>query len=404
MKLSIRDLFLAFFLFLGFMPVSHSDGREAYIRAAILDNGFTESEKLNDDSKKELAPIGETFFRSEHLSLNGKIACATCHIDAEGSSDGLPNAAGVRGYGEGVKRFRSGAKIVPRNTLGLWGVGSIGHVNFFWDGKLVKSAEGSVSQFGTNAPSKDLLVVAAHLPAVEIRETLEEDAFILANKKESVEGVQVIYQAIVKNLIKHEPQAVFELAEIKKKTPADLSFTDIAEAIAAFIREDFKIRETRLERFVFGEERLTTDELKGAEIFYGKGGCSLCHSGPLFSDQQFHTVVFPSLGFGKNGFGVDYGRYNVTFNPADLYKFRTPILFNVEKTKPYGHSGSVNTIRGALISHVDPLRLIDLEKMDSLGRHELSKIMANSDVIDKVSYVSDEEIDNLTSFLKTLSY
>lgn len=404
MKLSTSKVFLILVLTLGVLQPSWSAGRADYIRDAILENGFTKSKKLYNDSKKELAPIGEAFFRSEHLSLNGKISCATCHVDSQGSSDGLPNAAGVRGSGEGVQRFRSGAKIVPRNTLALWGVGSIGHVNFFWDGKLVESAQGSISQFGTIAPSEDLLVVAAHLPAVEIRETLEEDAFILANKNESVEGVEVIYQAIVENLKTHEFEAVLALAEIKHKAPSDISFLDIAESIAAFIREDFKIEETRLERFVFGDEKLTPGEMKGAEIFYGKGGCSLCHSGPLFSDQKFYTVVFPTLGFGKNGFGVDYGRYNVTFNPADLYKFRTPILFNVEKTMPYGHSGSVNTIREALISHMDPLRLIKINQLDNLGRHELSKIMAKSDVIDKVSFVSDSEIEHLTSFLKTLSY
>lgn len=404
MKLSIKNFFLILSLLLVFFPPCQAAGRTTYIRDAILENGFTESKNLNDESKKSLAQVGEKFFRSEHLSLNGEIACATCHIDSKGSSDGLPNAAGVRGYGEGVQRFRSGAKIVPRNTLALWGVGSIGHVNFFWDGKLVESKDGSISQFGTNAPSNDLLVVAAHLPAVEIRETLEEDAFILANKNESVEGVDVVFNAIVENLLIYESESVIELAELTQKAPSHVSFGDIAESIAAFIRQEFKIRETRLERFVFGEEKLTSSEMKGAEIFYGKGGCALCHSGPLFSDQQFHTVVFPTLGFGKNGFGVDYGRFNVTFNPVDLYKFRTPILFNVEKTNPYGHSGSVNTLQEALISHVDPLRLIDVGRMDSLGRHELSKIMAKSDVIDKVSFISDKEIDHLTDFLKTLSY
>ena len=84
-----------------------------------------------------------------------------------------------------------------------------------------------------------------------------------------------------------------------------------------------------------------------------------CHYGPYFSDLKFHVVPFPQLGFGKNGFGVDYGRFNVTFDPKDLYKFRTPPLFNVEKTAPYGHSGSVATIQEAIAAHFDPLRLVN---------------------------------------------
>ena len=74
-----------------------------------------------DDKDIELAGVGKRFFESKHLSLNGQIACSTCHISSEGSSD-IPNAAGVRGYGESVARLRSGAKIVPRNTLALWGL------------------------------------------------------------------------------------------------------------------------------------------------------------------------------------------------------------------------------------------------------------------------------------------
>ena len=40
---------------------------------------------------------------------------------------------------------------------------------------------------------------------------------------------------------------------------------------------------------------------------------------------------------------------------GDPYKFRTTPLFNVEKTAPYGHSGSVATIEDAIAAHFDPL-------------------------------------------------
>ena len=91
---------------------------------------------------------------------------------------------------------------------------------------------------------------------------------------------------------------------------------------------------------------------------------ALCHTGALFSDQKFHAVPVLPLGFGKNGFGVDYGRFNASHAPADLYKFRTPILYNVTKTAPYGHAGSMRTLRQAIVSHVDPLSLVDLNEMD----------------------------------------
>ena len=80
----------------------------------------------------------------------------------------------------------------------------------------------------------------------------------------------------------------------------------------------------------------------------------MCHSGPYFSDFKFHVVAFPHLGFGVNGFGVDYGRFNATFDPVDRYKFRTPPLYNVVKTGPYGHSGSVATVEDAGIRSIRP--------------------------------------------------
>ena len=76
----------------------------------------------------------------------------------------------------------------------------------------------------------------------------------------------------------------------------------------------------------------------------------MCHAGAYFTDFQYHTIAFPQLGSGRNGFGIDYGRFNVTYNPADLYKFRTPPLFNVTNTPPYGHSGSVNSLESCKVS------------------------------------------------------
>ena len=100
---------------------------------------------------------------------------------------------------------------------------------------------------------------------------------------------------------------------------------------------------------------MSESEQKGGLIFYGKGRCSSCHNGPYFTDFQFHAIATPQLGFGKNGFGIDYGRYNSTLRDEDRYRFRTPPLWNVTKTAPYFHSGSVQELEDAILLHVDPL-------------------------------------------------
>ena len=380
------------------------NGRVQLIRDVIIENGFKPHGTLYIETDSLLSSEGKVFFESNHLSLNGDIACATCHVSEIGSSDGIPNAVGVRGHGESVERLMSGGKIVPRNSLALWGVGAKGFNTLFWDGKLSFVDGMTISQFGSTAPSDDPLVTAVHLPPVEIRETLEEDAFVLNNKNETVSGVNVIYDAIVDNLRTHELPAIEALANKRNIPQEDIRFLDVALSLAAFIRDEFKIQETHIEKFVLGTEKFSDTELYGAEVFYGKGGCVICHSGTNFTDQKFYTVPFPQLGFGKNGFGIDYGRYNATFNPADLYKFRTPSLFNVAKTQPYGHSGSVYTLEEAITAHYDPLALAPIDQYDSLQRHEFSKVLALSDTVGTVNYLAEDEVSALVDFLKTLSF
>ena len=383
---------------------SDETSREALIREAIKSNGFAYSRDLYVELDHDLAPQGKVFFESTHVSLNGEIACATCHSHEMASTDGIPNAAGIRGTGEGVERLLSGAKIVPRNTLALWGVGSKGMNTLFWDGKLSFADGKTISQFGSVAPSQDPLITAVHLPAVEIRETLDEDAFILRNKNEKAQSADVIYEPSVENLRHHETRAMHALADKRGISLDELSFIDIASSIAAFIRDEFRIRDTKLEQYVAGTGKLSESELRGAEIFYGKGGCSLCHSGSNFTDQSFHTVSFPQLGFGKNGFGIDYGRYNATFNPEDLYKFRTPSLYNVARTAPYGHSGSVTTLEDAIIAHYDPLALVDIDGYDNLQRHQFGLVLAKSDTLGIVNYLARDEVMALVDFLEALSF
>jgi cytochrome c peroxidase len=234
---------------------------------------------------------------------------------------------------------------------------------------------------------------------------LDDDAFIDENKQESVATAERVYPIIARNLRQGEPQAARELAEYLKKKPEQLTYTDFARAIAAFIRSKFRVKKTLLEEFVYDRASLSESQLKGALVFYGKGNCISCHSGPYFSDFNYHVVAVPELGFGKNGFGIDYGRYNATFDPRDLYKFRTPPLFNVEKDRFYDHSGSVDSMRKAIIAHFDPLSLVDLSNMTSLQRNDFYKRLTLSrETATRVGFLTKDDVENLTAFLRTLSF
>ena len=405
MKFGIKSLLVAIALTIGTAANAADKPFAEILRNAALANGLLPAKQLFVDIDQHLATVGRTFFESKNLSLNGRIACRTCHLDAFGSGDGLPNAVGIFGAGEGPARAFSEGKIVPRNTLPLWGRGGHGFDVFFWDGKVDFSKGRPLSQFGANVPSPDPLLTAVHLPPIEIREMIDDDANISRFKMESPAHAQRLYDRILTRLLGTEPSAMEELASSLDKQLNELAFRDVARSIAAFIRSEFRLRDTEFHRFVFGDGQLSPDEIQGGLIFYGKGKCINCHTGPYFSDLRFHAIPFPQLGFGKNGFGIDYGRFNVTFDPDDLYKFRTPPLFNVASTPPFGHSGSLSALRDAIVAHFDPLRNLDTDAMTALSRHEYYKRMAAvGEDFNLFSVLSDLEVTLVIEFLKTLSF
>src|SRR5699024_2475419 len=139
------------------------------------------------------------------------------------------------------------------------------------------------SQFAGSEPSTDPLVVAVHLPPVEVGEMVADLAQNDHLEGESVEAAAVVY-GMLTDRIAARADIGPALAAARGKTVEDLEFPDIAEALAAFIRTNFRLEENRLHGFAFENATLNDAELSGGLIFYGKGRCSTCHNGPYFSD------------------------------------------------------------------------------------------------------------------------
>ena len=391
-------------LLLGTLP-AQADTFDTILRKAAIDTGFVAPELTLPGINPSLVPLGKRFFETKSLSLNDKVACRDCHLDDFGSGDGIPIAIGVGGKGSGPTRAMGGGAIVPRNTLPLWGRGGIGFEVFFWDGRVDFSNGKKVSPFGDDIPSEDPLITMVHLPAVEIREMLVEDEFILGQKRETIDSGKKVFDAILDRLKREEKVAIEDLARSFNVEVAEVSFVHVATAIADFIRDEFRVKATPFHRYVFDEEPISAGAKRGGLLFFGKGKCSTCHSGPYFTDFGFHAIATVQLGFGKNGFGIDYGRYNATHDPADLYKFRTPPLLNVAITGPYGHSGSLASLKDAIIAHFDPLRHLEPDEMSPLDRHELYKRMiAAAETIINIGYLDDDEVSYVVEFLQSLSY
>jgi cytochrome c peroxidase len=166
--------------------------------------------------------------------------------------------------------------------------------------------------------------------------------------------------------------------------------------------------DSRFDRWLYTNESqaLRGSETLGYQLFTGKAGCSNCHliqkDYALFTDQQAHNTGIgywdsmrrparevtvqlapgvtanidqariASVGGAKPN---DVGRYEVTLNPSDRWKYRTPSLRNVALTAPYMHNGELLTLeavvdfynRGGIPNEllsplIKPLGLVDQER------------------------------------------
>lgn len=119
----------------------------------------------------------------------------------------------------------------------------------------------------------------------------------------------------------------------------EITEKEMAMAMAQWLRSLVSTN-SKFDRFFNFKEELTPLELRGQQLFNTEqGDCFHCHSTPLTTDHLFHNIGLDSVFEDFNA-----GRYNVTGNPADYGKFKTPSLRNVEMTAPYMHDGRYATL------------------------------------------------------------
>jgi len=111
----------------------------------------------------------------------------------------------------------------------------------------------------------------------------------------------------------------------------------IAMAIATFERSLFSDR-TPFDMAVAGISPLTMQEQRGRNIFNSpQASCSVCHAGPLFTDNSFRYI-------GVRPQNEDTGRFQVTGNAISRGEFRVPSLRNVELRGSFFHNGRFTTL------------------------------------------------------------
>ena len=364
-----------------------------------------------------LVQLGQALMFDRILSGNHDVSCATCHMAAYATGDGRSLSIGAGGVGLGPSRTHPQGIFIPRNAPPLFDLSQLRHM--FWDGRVELVGH---NQFHTPA---GVQLTPAMTRVLEFGAISAQPMFPVTARAEMRgqtgneltkipdDNYAAIWAALMKRLGEiPEYRRMFEQAYPGQRFEK-MNFAYASNAIAGFLVSKLTLNNSPWDQFLAGRDRaLTPQQLDGARSFLTLK-CSLCHTGPTFSDDQFHDVavaqIGPGEGNGANG-RDDFGRMNVTGDPADQYRFRTTPLRNVEVTGPYGHDGAIITLRD-FINHYSQsdvkLQTYDPSQLEPDLRGALlnntTGVLAQRDTLLNGVVLTPQLVDNLVAYMTALT-
>ncbi len=234
--------------------------------------------------------LGKRLFYDPILSANGTQACADCHAQAFSFTDSARFSTGI----DNIKGGRNSMPIINA----AWNFNE----KFFWDGRASSLEE---QAFG---------------PVVNPIEMHNTWPNAVAALQGHPDYPNLFYKAFGTSTI----DSVL-----------------VSKAIAQFERT-LIAGNSKMDRYLRYEITLNDAEMRGYLLFMDeqKGDCFHCHGAPgnpLWTDNDFHNN-------GLDAVFADKGLEDVTGNPADRGKFKTPTLRQLAFTAPYMHDGRFQTL------------------------------------------------------------
>jgi len=283
------------------------------------------------------ATLGRVLFYDTRLSANNTIACGSCHVQKYAFAD--PNRFS-RGFHDG---------LTDRHAMTIANARYHPRARFFWDER------------GANLEEMVLMPVANSL---EMGLRLEQLPAIVGHDKQYPELFrQAFGDPGIDNVRISSALAQFLRAMVSYQAKYDH-----ARARARSMTDDFT--------------DFTPQENRGKALFLRH--CSLCH----LPDQEAHFIMIEPVntGLDEDTTHSDGGVGDITVNPRDIGRFKSPSLRNVEVTGPYMHDGRFPTLDAVL------------EHYSSGGKKH-----PNKDVRIQPLHFTNSEKAALIAFLKTLT-
>jgi cytochrome c peroxidase len=315
----------------------------------------------------EKVGLGRKLFYDRRLSLNATLSCAMCHVPEQGfASDELATAVGIEG------------RTVRRNAPTILNVG-------YW-ARLFHDARENRLEHQVWGP----LLARNEMGNPSIGSVIEK-----------IRGID-------------DYETLFETAFPGR----GLAIETVGMAIASYERTLLS-GNSAFDRWYFGKDEKALSEVAvdGFRLFTGKAGCVGCHlmnaSSALFTDDQLHNTgigyrasmlddvgersvqlapgeyvsVDPEvIAQVSESIPDDLGLYEISQDPNDRWKYRTPSLRNVALTPPYMHDGSLATLR---------------EVVEFYDHGGVSNDLLDSRI--RILDLSNDEIDQLVAYLESLT-
>lgn len=278
-----------------------------------------------------LAEVGNRLFDDTRLSASGKLACASCHVQAQGHADAAGNFLPLGGLDGTHQGLRSSPSVRYLDQAGAFRFDAQGrpHGGLFWDGRA------------------DNRTAQARGPLFNADEMANADVTALATRLRALPYAADLRAA----------------ASLPAAATDDQLVDAAVAALARYQADDAKFHAftSKFDAVQDGRATFTAQEQRGLAAFNDpqRGNCASCHDSrpapglgrALFTNFSYHAL------------GVPRNKSQATANPAffdlglcgpqrsdlagrqDLCGlFRTPSLRNVALTAPYFHNASFATL------------------------------------------------------------
>ncbi|MFK7989157.1 MAG: MbnH family di-heme enzyme [Sandaracinaceae bacterium] len=247
--------------------------------------------------------LGRRLFYDPTLSADGTLSCSSCHEQARAFTDGRALSPGIDG------------SVGHRSAQPLANVGYLRPLT--WANPLIGS--------------------------------LEEQALLPLFGESPVELGLAGREAQLEDRLRDDAAYVRAFAEAFPDDDAPVRWPRVLQALAAFQRT-LVSGDSPYDRFLAGDRDALSDQAeRGLSLFESERlGCVGCHSGPTLAGHGFHhTGLYDEDGSGSYPV-PNRGVFEITFDDADMGRFRAASLRNVAVTAPYMHDGSIDTLDGVL--------------------------------------------------------